>query len=528
MITVRDVWRGTLPPGTELIAGGAGLERRVEWATALRTRAPAFDQIKGGELAFVPVKSIKLLDDRLDLAQVMSSLSEKGGVAVAISGDASSDAIAVADRLMLPLLRLPTGTVIADVQHSTTRFILDQRSRLHEKEHELRVELTELALSGAGPAAIVDRLAAICACPATWRDEDGTVRHQAGGDAADEGDLAPVRRWLAGMQVTAADPPVSDIESDGTSRLVAPIPLRDGIGGYISVAGVTGPAAQLARIGVARAASACAIDLDRERAVTAARDDIEGGVVAALVSGAFASEEAIAERARRVGLDASRGNCVIVIAVAEATLEAAVASAHRWASTHLEGALTGSHNGRVCVIVGGADEQLSAAFTVAAQHLCNAVAAGVAQRSVSAGIGRVAPGAAGIRLSHDEAVQAEAMGKRLYGQGRAVAFAELGLHRLLFAMARGDDLRSFHDDVLGPLRAHDKRGHAALLPTLEAFFACNGSPTDMAAELHLHRNTVLYRLRRIQEIAGIDLDDPLTRLRLHLCLRAADVLEAAH
>jgi purine catabolism regulator len=60
--------------------------------------------------------------------------------------------------------------------------------------------------------------------------------------------------------------------------------------------------------------------------------------------------------------------------------------------------------------------------------------------------------------------------------------------------------------------------------TLEAFFACHGSPTDMATRLHLHRNTVMYRLRRIEEIGQIDLNDADTRLNLHLCLRIADVL----
>jgi purine catabolism regulator len=63
-----------------------------------------------------------------------------------------------------------------------------------------------------------------------------------------------------------------------------------------------------------------------------------------------------------------------------------------------------------------------------------------------------------------------------------------------------------------------------LLLTLRAYLAGNGSPTEAADRLHLHRNTVLYRLGRIEEIAGVDLRDPEVRLSLHLALKIEDVL----
>src|SRR6202140_5932229 len=104
-LTVKDVWRGVLPPGTGLLGGGGGLERRAEWACALRTRPPAFEAVKGGEIAFVPVKSIRLLVERLDLPPIMVSFAEKGGVAVAGVGDVSLESIAGPDRRLMPLLR---------------------------------------------------------------------------------------------------------------------------------------------------------------------------------------------------------------------------------------------------------------------------------------------------------------------------------------------------------------------------------------------------------------------------------------
>ena len=170
-LTVKDVWRGVLPPGTDLLGGGGGLERRVEWACALRTRPPAFEAVKGGEIAFVPVKSIRLLDERLDLPQVMVSFAEKGGVAVAVVGDVSVESIAAADRLMMPLLRLPDGIHATDAHHTCVRFILDQRALLHERAQELQLSLMDLALGGAGPDKIIERLAEVTGLPAAWLDE---------------------------------------------------------------------------------------------------------------------------------------------------------------------------------------------------------------------------------------------------------------------------------------------------------------------------------------------------------------------
>jgi DNA-binding PucR family transcriptional regulator len=54
--------------------------------------------------------------------------------------------------------------------------------------------------------------------------------------------------------------------------------------------------------------------------------------------------------------------------------------------------------------------------------------------------------------------------------------------------------------------------------TLDAFFAANGSPKEAAERLGVHRNTVLYRLDRIRDITGYDLDDASVRMRLQLAL----------
>jgi len=538
LITVKDVWRGSLPPATELLAGGQGLDRRVEWATALRTRPPAFDAIKGGEMAFVPVKSIRLLDDRLDLPQVMTSLAEKGGVAVAVVGAVSAESVAAADRMTLPLLRLPDSVHVADVQQATVRFILEQRTLLHEKEQTLQRQLMELALAGAGPGAIMDEVAGSVGLAAVWQDEDGSVRHLSGD--ADENlsarlaaDMTEVRGWASRVTLTAADPPVREfgIQGAGLSRLVAPIPVRDAIGGFVSVIGAEQDLAQLVRIATARAASTCAIELDRERAVLKARDDLEGEFLESLLAATYSSEDAVLERARRIGFCLDAQVTVLVARDDTASVprpdDTALHAARGWARRRAPDALVTLHQGAVCAIVPTTGPEAAGGIARLAQDLRLECSQATGRAALSVGAGRPKPGVTGVRASYREAEQALTLGNRLFGGGRVLDFSNLGLHRLLFALSQHSELVDFHTDNVGVLEAYDERTGGALMKTLDAYFACHGSPTEMAERLHLHRNTVLYRLGRIEEIGRLSLNDPATRLNLHLCLRVGEVLQAA-
>jgi PucR family transcriptional regulator, purine catabolism regulatory protein len=81
-------------------------------------------------------------------------------------------------------------------------------------------------------------------------------------------------------------------------------------------------------------------------------------------------------------------------------------------------------------------------------------------------------------------------------------------------------MRSFHDEALTPLIEYDREHGAELLRTLGSFFAGRCSPKETATLLGVHRNTVLYRLERIRELTGFDLDDSELRLRLHLAYSA--------
>jgi DNA-binding PucR family transcriptional regulator len=101
------------------------------------------------------------------------------------------------------------------------------------------------------------------------------------------------------------------------------------------------------------------------------------------------------------------------------------------------------------------------------------------------------------------------------------------LDDLLASLGPQDRLRDFCESHLGALREYDRAHGAQLVETLDAYFAAGRSLAGTAQLLGTHRNTVLYRIRRIEEVARLDLRNPQVELALQLALRIGAALGTA-
>lgn len=97
---------------------------------------------------------------------------------------------------------------------------------------------------------------------------------------------------------------------------------------------------------------------------------------------------------------------------------------------------------------------------------------------------------------------------------------ERALTDLLLAVPE-DRLRTFVDQHLGPIS-----GRPDLLDTLEFWLATSGSRQAVSERLHLHRNSVGYRVGLIKQLLGVDPLDPQAGAVLHTALAARDLLTA--
>jgi purine catabolism regulator len=118
-----------------------------------------------------------------------------------------------------------------------------------------------------------------------------------------------------------------------------------------------------------------------------------------------------------------------------------------------------------------------------------------------------------------EAIRAMDLGKRLKLSNFVVEYGSLGVYQLLGGLESLPEVQAFTDDVIGPLIEYDQQHRGSLVETLDSYYAHHGNISQTAETLFVHRNTLLYRLDRIQELTDHDLNQADTRLALQLALK---------
>lgn len=143
---------------------------------------------------------------------------------------------------------------------------------------------------------------------------------------------------------------------------------------------------------------------------------------------------------------------------------------------------------------------------------------GASPVSIAVGIGDTATGVEGLRRSHREAQRALDVALLVEGGDAERTIAEVGSYAVLTA-ASGTDQDIFLGRYLAPLLEYDRQHNAGYVETLEAYFETVGNVQRTADKLFLHLSTVRYRLKRIGDIASVDLRQEEDRLCMQLALR---------
>lgn len=538
VVTVGDLLRRLPPDRLRPMAGQAGLTREVRWATSLRATPPYLSHLTGAEIVVLLDGTLRTVSPPLSLAPLVRALAERGAAA-AVTDRLSNEAVEAAEDCRLPLL-LTAPSAGGELESELNRLINERLNHLYTVSSNAGRRFAELAVSG-GLAAILEHAAALIDKTILWEDESFATLMAVpppGQTLAFPAPQPPVAfqiEWGGGPGQESLLPVVTPASADGFRRLVAPVLAGGVLRGYLSAIAPDGDFTDVDRSVLQRAAEACAFELLRSPSHRREESPAIETLLTELLAGRYGSETAVLGRARYLGLAIEQPHLVVAVDPADPARRSARHrdEAARLLSLELRGRLGEALLVRgleaAVVLLAPLAEPLATERERVRRVLVELVRRLNARLgdddALAVGIGGLHPGLAGYARAFQEAHYALRVGP-IAGMDAPVDFTGMGFYRLLFPLHHHDELRSFRDEVLGPLLAYDRRRNSEMIDTLEAYFASGCNVVEAADRLHVHRNSLAYRLRRVAEITGHDLHAQEHLFLLQLALKVHRVLEA--
>jgi DNA-binding PucR family transcriptional regulator len=300
--------------------------------------------------------------------------------------------------------------------------------------------------------------------------------------------------------------------------LIVPVRAREETWGYLLVAEAKTPLRTMQTLVASRAAAIIALNVTFQRSAAETETYAREALIRRLIDG-DAPSEAMAARAQFHGVRSGKPYVAAMLAscedgggpdglaIEDAAAEAGFAGA--WMAG-VEGAARS-----VVLELPQATDDLEPRFAGLLEALGS-------EGKVYAAVSEICHTVEDLRAAHREAAQV-LQALRTFAVGtrspRIVTARELGAARMLLASATREDADRLLHRALGPLADTENPKAAEILHTLQAFLSASWGIRRAAAQLHVHENTVRYRLGRLAEETGRDvLTDPRAQLDTQLAL----------
>jgi purine catabolism regulator len=484
--------------GLRPLADGADLSRPVRWVHVSELDDPT-PFLSGGELLLTAGRTPQ------DWGPYVERLVAGGlaglGFGVGLGHEEVPAAlVAAARRAGLPLLRVPVATPFIAIGEAVAAAIAGERERTLAAALDTQRELIAASLSRGGPRAMLDALARALGCWCLVLDEACEPRHCSPPAA---------RRHAARLRLDldrlGLDSPLRSASLDLGGDQVAVLPIGpDGrVAGHL-VAGRPERLSPSEHSVLTSAAGLLSLELAFRREALDAHRQARLAVLRLLagehpdLAGATAATLGIAlpaEPVRVALLGTDPGGVADLLRAAE----------NHQALSQASALVAGFDRHSVVVLVPVAEGDRQALEEVLHQVPCSrgVVTEGVPLSGLAEGLRRA---------------RSVFLGARGTGAGRLLLARDVATAGLL-AQLDTPGARAWAETLLEPLERHAGRSKLDLISTLRVFLARNGQVDASAHALGIHRHTLRYRLRRVTELLGSDLDDPTVRAELWLALR---------
>jgi sugar diacid utilization regulator len=400
---------------------------------------------------------------------------------------------------------------VAEAERATER--LEETLNALQRSMEIHTKLTEVAAAGEGRSGIAQAVNELTGLAVAIEDQFGNLRAWAGpGKPEPYPKKRPtMREDLLRRALRAGRPIRVDDRWIGVTQ-----PQSDVVG-VLALIDPAGTASAQQLVALEHGLTVLGMELARLRSLAESELRVRRDLVEELLAGT--DEDSALRRAQALRYDLERPHRVVVVDGdnRDQDDETFLHAVRRAARDQPVGSLLVRRGNQVVVLAHQeADWDEFRAAILAGMHggRCRV---GVGQRCATVGE---------IPISLRQAESALRVQLAAGREDRATCYEDLGVFQLLAEIEDPTVTEAFARRWLSSLLDYDERRGSELVSTLGRYLECGGNYDATAEALFIHRSTLKYRLQRIREITGYDLNHPDTRFNLQLACRAWGTLQA--
>ncbi len=490
--TVRDLL-DTPHLRLRLRAGAAGLDSQVTWAQTSDLEEP-WSYLAGGELLMKNGQTLPASAD--GQTALIRGLTENGmcGIVIGLDGatpEVSTEAVAVADRLGFPIMTVPYSVGFASIGRAVADAAGSGRVAVTERVYNV----IRQSVSHSGPANVLAQLERDLACRIAVLDA-------ATGAVALEASKPPPKdlRRMITAEIAArggAIPGVLHVGAGAERALVVEVPDEEPT--VLATFAFRGPTTDMVHL--QHLASAVAVLLAQQNARREHERRIGAEVMGQLCDGRMSDRDGDRELGER-GLNAA--TCCVV--AADGVSAASERQLHLGLGRRSVPHLLLRRAALLYALMPVTDRALDALAKRLGEQATLGISEPLSRPSRAPNAVREATWAVRVAVTTSR---------------KSARFADA----TMFSVLRDpEEARIVVDRVLGKLIDYDATHSSDMVTTLDTYLRCQRSWLQTAAELGIHRQTVVYRIQRIEEITGRRIADTATLAEFWLALRARDLL----
>lgn len=539
-ITVREVVESGPLAGARVLAGASGLDRVINYVDVMEV-PDAENWVRKGLLIVTSLYAIR--DDEGAQCRLIEAMarSEAAGLAIKLErflGKIPEKVINKADRYGIPIIEVPSKVPYVDITHPILTAILHEQASRLEQSHRIHELFTRVALEGGGFAPIARVLCSLLQNPAGICDTTGRILAWADGGRGDVPaiKIGTVVKGIEGCSFK--EPRCRSFIFEGVliPFVVYPIWIESGLCGYLLVYDETGQSYRddTHLIVLEHAGTVTALEMAKQAAVFEVERRMRQDLFDDLIRGNLQVEKQAQARAAALGW-----KFVPPVYVVVADIDGFGSLVEEQPDEHLIQKvkddlikITERVISRYCkhfTVVGRSDSAIAivnvrqggnATFMVEriVQEVKRRIEKEISGVTVSLGVSGPCYQLMDIGPQYKEACELMKISRIVFGPGNIATEEKLDVYKLFYHYEDKRRMSMFCKDVLGALHEHDVNNGTDLINTLRVYLSNGGSIKTTSASLYIHRNTLRYRLRRIEEITGYNLKKPRDRFRLALAL----------